>query len=205
MLQMNCPNCSGLIESPHLVEVQLFLCPQCEEIVVVENVVIAEQKKSTNFFSSLINLLLSSKEKFQLNKSRERALQEKYEIDKRLAKYLRRDDFRLSLSHDYFVDITFDNHKRSARLINISSTGAAIEFFELGPLPEDDSETTVQLLLPGKAEPLLLFGRVVWSGKLAKTEMSPTIITGLQFMDIDENARTRLWDFIVNNETSAFA
>lgn len=202
---MNCPNCSGLIESPHLVEVQLFLCPQCEEIVVVENVVIAEQKKSTNFFSSLINLLLSSKEKFQLNKSRERALQEKYEIDKRLAKYLRRDDFRLSLSHDYFVDITFDNRKRSARLINISSTGAAIEFFELGPLPEDDSETTMQLLLPGKTEPLLLLGRVVWSGKLAKTEMSPTIITGLQFMDIDENARTRLWDFIVNNETSAFA
>ena len=202
MLQMNCSNCDGLINSPHLVEVQLFLCPQCEEIVVVENVVISKPKASTNLYSSLKNLLLSAKGKFQLNKSNESNLQTKYEIDQRLAKFLRRDDFRLNISHDFFVQTTFGNYKRPARLLNISSTGAAIEFFELGPLPEDDSEAELQLLVPGNTEPLWLLAQVVWSGKLAKADGSPTITTGLQFMDIDEKTRTRLWDFIVNNEIS---
>ena len=174
MLQMNCSNCGDLIKSPHLVEVQLFMCPQCEEIVVVENVVISKSKTSINLYTTLKNLLLSAKEKFQLNKSNDINLQTKYEIDQRLAKFLRRDDFRLNISHDFFVQITFDKHKRSARLLNISSTGAAIEFFELGPLPENDSEAKLQLLLPGHAEPLWLLARVVWSGKLAKAEISQT-------------------------------
>ena len=204
MFQMNCPNCDALIKSPHLVEVQLFLCPQCEEIVVVENVTIAKPKTSIYLYSSLKNLLLSAKEKFQVNKSNEN-LQAKYEVDQRLAKFLRRDDFRLNISHDFFVQTTFGNHKRSARLFNISSTGAAIEFFELGPLPEDESEVKLQLQLPGHAEPLWLLTRVVWSGKLAKVEVSPTITIGLQFMDIDEKTRARLWDFIIDNETSSHA
>lgn len=199
---MNCPNCDGLIKSPHLVEVQLFLCPHCEEIIVVENVVISESKASINLYSSLKKLLLSAKEKFQFNKANEK-LKAKYEVDQRLAKFLRRDDFRLNISHDFFVQTTFADHTRSARLFNISSTGAAIEFFELGPLPEDESEAKLQLLLPGDAEPLWLLARVVWSGKLAKVEVSPTITTGLQFMDIDEKTRARLWDFIIANETSA--
>ena len=202
MFQMNCPNCSDLIKSPHLVEVQLFLCPQCEEIVVVENVTIAKPKASLHLYLSLKNLLLSAKEKFRSNKSSDLNLQAKYEVDQRLAKFLRRDDFRLNISHDVFVQTTFGEHKRSARLLNISSTGAATEFFELGPLPEDDSEAELQLLLPGDAEPLGLLAQVVWSGKLAKAEGAPTITTGLQFIDIDEKTRTRLWDFIVNNEIS---
>jgi len=147
-------------------------------------------------------LLLSAKEKFRSNKSNDLNLQAKYEVDQRLAKFLRRDDFRLNISHDVFVQTTFGEHKRSARLLNISSTGAATEFFELGPLPEDDSEAELQLLLPGHAEPLGLLAQVVWSGKLAKAEGAPTITTGLQFIDIDEKTRTRLWDFIVNNEIS---
>jgi len=202
MFQMNCPNCSDLIKSSHLVEVQLFLCPQCEEIVVVENVTIAKPKASLHLYLSLKSLLLSAKEKFRSNKSNDLNLQAKYEVDQRLAKFLRRDDFRLNISHDFFVQTTFGKHKRSARLLNISSTGAATEFFEMGPLPEDDSEAELQLLLPGHAEPLELLAQVVWSGKLAKAEGAPTITTGLQFIDIDENTRTRLWDFIVNNETS---
>ena len=204
MFQMNCPNCEDLIKSPHLIEVQLFLCPQCEEIVVVENVVISEPKASINLYLSLKKLLLSAKEKFQFNKANEN-LKTKYEVDQRLAKFLRRDDFRLNISHDFFVQTTFGGHKRSARLFNISSTGAAIEFFELGPLPEDESETKLQLLLPGHAEPLWLRARVVWSGKLAKVEVSPTITAGLKFMDIDEKTRARLWDFIIDNETSSHA
>lgn len=203
MLEMNCSHCGERIKSPHLVEVQLFVCPKCGEIVLVENVVIAEPKTFINLRSSLSNLLVSAKEKFQFNKAKERDQQTRYEINQRLAKFLRRDDFRLNLSQDFFVQITFDPHKRSARLLNISSTGAAIEFFEFGPLPEEDSATKLQLDLPGQAEPLWLQSRVIWSGKLAKADLSPTITVGLQFMDVTEKARQRLWDFIIENETPA--
>ncbi len=150
MLQMNCSNCGGLIKSPHLAEVQIFLCPQCEEIVVVEDVVISTEKTPFDLRSSLKNLLFAAREKFQRNKSENLELQTKYEINKRLAKLLKREDFRLNLSRDFFVQIGFGRDKRSARLINISSTGAAIDIFDLGQLPDKDSETKFQLQLPGQ-------------------------------------------------------
>ncbi len=203
MLQMNCSNCGGLIKSPRLAEVQLFLCPQCEEIVVVESVAISTQKISINLRSSLKNLLLSARDKFQINKSNKLDLQAKYDIDKRLAKLLRREDFRLTISHHFFIQINFDINKRSARLLNISSTGASIEFFELGLLPDEDSEIKLQLLLPGQEEPISLLARVVWIGKSANGTISPTIAMGLQFKDTDDKIRSCLWDFIVNAETSA--
>jgi hypothetical protein len=203
MFQMNCTHCDGLIESPRLAEVQLFLCPQCEEIVVVENVTIAKEKSSINLRSSLRKLLISARDKFRINKADNSDIQAKYVIDKRLAKLLKRDDFRLDLSHDFFVQVGFDGQKRSAKLLNISSTGAAIEFFEMGEFPGDDSETTFQLPLPGQKDPLSILARVVWRGKPAKDTISPTITMGLQFREIDEEIRASLWEFIVNSETSA--
>ncbi len=199
---MNCSNCSGLIKSPRLSEVQLFLCPQCEEIVVVENVAISTPKTSIKLLSSLKNLLLSARDKFQINKCNKLDMQTKYEVDKRLAKLLRREDFRLSMSRDFFVQISFDINKRSARLLNISSTGASIELFELGLLPEDGSETKFQLLFPGQTEPLSLLARVVWIEKPDEGAISPTITMGLQFKDVDEKIRSHLWGFIVSAETS---
>lgn len=203
MLQMNCPNCGGLIKSPLLSEVQLFVCPRCEEIAIVKDVIISTKKTSTNLHSSLKNLLLSAREKFQRNKSNDLALQKKYNVDKRLAMLLKREDFRLNMSYAFLVQITFDSNKRSARLLNISSTGAAIEFFERGQLPEADSEAKFQLLLPGHPEPLSLLSRVVWSRKPTKGTKSPTVTMGLQFKNIDEKTRSSLWDFIVDAETSA--
>jgi len=153
MLQMNCSNCSGLIKSPHLAEVQIFLCPQCGEIVVVEDVVISTEKNAFDLRPSLKKLLFAAREKFQRNKSENLELQTKYEINERLARLLRRDDFRLNLSRDFFVQIGSGKNKRSARLLNISSTGAAIEVFDLGQLPDKGSETRFQLQLPGQDDP----------------------------------------------------
>ena len=203
MLQMNCQNCGGMIKSPLLAEVQLFVCPQCKEIVVVKDVVISTEKISNTFRSSLKNLLLSAKDKFQLNKSNNLEYQKNSDIDKRLAMLLRREDFRLKMSYDFLVQIKFDNNKISARLLNISSTGAAVEFFEQGQLPEDDSETKFQLLLPGHSKPLSLLAKVVWSSKPTKGTISPAVTMGLKFKDIDQKTRSCLWEFIVNAETSA--
>ena len=203
MLQMDCSNCGGLIKSPHLAEVQIYLCPQCEEIVVVEDVIISTEKIPFDLRSSLKNLLFAAREKFQRNKSENLGLQTKYMINKRLARLLKRDDFRLNLARDFFVRIGSGREKRSARLLNISSTGAAIEIFDLGQLPEKDSETKFQLQLPGQEEPSSLLARVIWSGKPENIPVSPTITMGLHFKDMDEETRASLWDFIVNSETSS--
>jgi hypothetical protein len=202
MLQMSCPHCGGIIKSPLLAEVQLFVCSQCEEIVVVKDVVISTQNIATTFHSNLKNLLLSAKDKFNRNKSNNTDIQTRYNFDKRLAKLLRRDDFRLDMSHDIFVQINFGNNNRSARLLNISSTGAAIEIYEQGELPANDSETRFQLMLQGHPEPLSLLARVVWSRKPAEGMASPTVTMGLQFKNTDEKERSCLWDFIVRSETS---
>ncbi|MBW2502930.1 MAG: PilZ domain-containing protein [Deltaproteobacteria bacterium] len=201
MLQMNCSNCGELIKSPHLSEVQLFLCPHCKDVVVVEEVAISTQKPSFSLGSSLKGLLFSAREKFQHNKTADLDLQSKYNLDKRLARLLKRDDFRLNLTHDFFVQLSFETNKRSARLLNISSTGAAIEFFEMGQLPENGSRIIFQIPLPDQLDPLELHAKVVWSGKVKKDAVSPTITMGLQFKQINENARACLWDFIVNSET----
>ncbi len=203
MLQMTCNHCGGLIQSPHLAEVELFLCPQCEEIIVVDGVVIAPQEPSSRFRSTLKDLLCSAKEKFRRNRSKSSELKSKFEIDKRLARLLERDDFRLNLSEDYFVQISFGKYKRSARLLNISSTGVAVEFFELGEFPEKEAETEFQLTLPGQTKPISLFARVIWIGKPNKDIESPTITIGMQFQDINQQTRSLLWDFIVEAETMA--
>jgi hypothetical protein len=178
------------------------LCPQCEEIVVVEDVVISTEKGLFDLRFSLKNLLFAAREKFQRKKSENLELETKYEINKRLARLMRRDDFRLNLSRDFFVQIGVGEKKRSARLLNISSTGAAIEIFDLGQLPDEDSETKFYLQLPGKEEPSSLLARVIWSGKPENIPVSPTTTMGLQFKDMDEEARACLWDFIVDAETS---
>jgi len=182
--------------------VQIFLCPQCEEIVLVEDVIISTEKIPFDLRSSLKNLLFSAREKFQRNKSENLGLQTKYETNKRLARLLKRDDFRLNLARDFFVRIGSGREKRSARLLNISSTGAAIEIFDLGQLPEKDSETKFQLQLPGQEEPSSLLARVIWSGNPENIPVSPTITMGLHFKDMDEDTRACLWGFIVNAETS---
>ena len=202
MLQMNCTNCHVLIKSDLLAEVQVIECPDCKELVGVENVVISTKTFSFSLRSALKDLLLAARDRFQRNKAHNFDVQTNYEISKRLAKLLKRDDFRLSISYASYVQINFDDNKRLARLLNISSTGAAIEFAERGLLPDNNSETNLQLLLPGHAESLSFPARVVWSRKEAKDETSQGIAMGLQFREIDEKTRACLWDFITNSETS---
>jgi predicted RNA-binding Zn-ribbon protein involved in translation (DUF1610 family) len=198
---MNCSACGGPIESPLLAEVQFFLCPLCGEIVIVKDVVISAKKISKNL-SFLRDLLATAKDKFNKNKSDSLDSQFKHDVDKRLAMLLRREDFRLKISHDLLVQIDIEGNKISARLLNISSTGAAIEFFEQGQLPDDDSEIKLRMQLPGQSASLSLLARVVWARKTTEVTISPTVIMGLQFKNIGEETRSIFWDFIVNAETS---
>jgi c-di-GMP-binding flagellar brake protein YcgR len=129
-------------------------------------------------------------------------MHDKYDLDKRLAMLLRRDDFRLKLFYDFLVMIHFRDYKISAKLLNISSTGASIEYFEKAQSPEVDSEMNLQIHIPKQSEPLSVKTKVVWIRKSTMGTVSPTVTMGLRFMNIDEKTRSRLWDFIVNAETS---
>lgn len=214
MFQMNCSSCGELIHSPQLVELQVVKCPQCEKVVEIKNVVMSNHKLSVGLRSSLKKMLLTAGDKFRVNKSQVMDAKTKYAIDKRLAKLLRRDDFRLDMSYDLYVQVNYGSYKRLAKLLNISSEGAGIEFADRSrqkskaadngpPLPEDNSEVSLLLPLPGDAQPLSLRGRVVWSKVPGKETLFPSIPMGVKFKDVDEGIRASLWDFIVETETSS--
>lgn len=216
MFQMNCSHCGELIKSPRLVELQVVDCPHCEKIVGVMNVVVATKKLSLKPQSSLKKILVAARGKFRRNKSQIIDGKTKYEIDKRLAKLLRRDDFRLGLPYDLYVQINFDQHKRLVRLLNISPQGAGVEFAERSRikelrdekdlrLPENDDEINLLLPLPDDKEPLSLTGRVVWSKIPESGTMFPSIPMGVKFQHINDETRERLWAFIETSESSGHA
>jgi hypothetical protein len=215
MLQMNCPRCNELIKTPILVELLDIECPQCRENVKVHNVVV-----STKNFSMQRNDLIKRISHYKkLLKDVEKEVehgendQKSTENSRKSAANLRsslkelllaaRDNFRLNISYDLYVQINFDSNERLARLVNISSTGACIELVDRGLLPGNNTEIKFQLLLPGDSEALSFPARVVWSRNLAKDTTSNNINMGVQFREIDEQARECIWNFIVDAETSA--
>lgn len=214
MLQMNCPKCDGLIKTPFLIELLDIECPQCRENVKVDNVVV-----STKNFSMQRNDLIKRISHYKrLLKEVEKEIeqgkkdQKTTENTRRSADNLRsslkelllaaRDNYRLNIPYDLYVQIDFDGDKRLARLVNISSTGACIELIDRGQLPRNNSEIKLQLLLPGDSESLSFLARSVWSRDLAKDSTNKRVNVGIQFKDIDEQARECIWNFIVDAETA---
>ena len=195
MLQMNCSNCVGLIKSPLLAEIRFIECPHCLDTVLVNNVVVSNKKNPVSLRPFFKNFLRFAKVIFQQNKYNF-DLKTKYVINERLTKQLIRDGFRLKISYELFCEINFDEKNRLARLLDISYEGAGIELTGRGLFPENNSETKFQLLLPGDAEVLSFPAKVVWIRTPAKGTISPSIILGLQFKDIEKNTHKCLSDFI---------
>jgi hypothetical protein len=216
MLQMNCPICNGLIKSPLLGEKLDIECPQCREKVKIRNVVVSTQNFSIQR-TALINRVSHYK---KLLRDVEKDIEQDIK-DKNVTKNTRssadslrsslkdlllaaRDNFRLSLTYDLYVQINFNSIKRLARLINISSTGACVELIDRGQLPEDNTEITFHLLLPGHTVSLSVLARVIWSRRLANDTTSHNISMGVQFKDLDQGTRACIWNFIVESETSSY-
>ena len=214
MLQMNCPRCDGLIKTPFLIELLDIECPQCRENVKVHNVVV-----STKNFSMQRNDLIKRISHYKrLLKEVEKEIeqgkkdQKTTENTRRSADNLRsslkelllaaRDNFRLNIPYDLYVQIDFDGDKRLARLVNISSTGACIELIDRGQLPRNNAEIKLQLLLPGGSESLSFLAKAVWSRDLTKDSTNKRVNVGIRFKDIDEQARECIWNFIVDAETA---
>ena len=214
MFQMTCSDCGEVIRSKRLVEVQVIECPHCHNIVGVMNVSAPSRKNRVGLPSSLIKALLAAKDNFRFNKTQILEEQKNRVIDKRLAKLLRRDDFRLDLPYDLYVQVNYEDQKRLAKLLNISPSGAGVQFTDhtrspqsqsaiSSQLPENDAEVSLLLPLPDKAETLSLNGRVIWSAVPPEDTLFPSIPMGVKFTDIDEDKRTCLWDFIASSEESS--
>jgi hypothetical protein len=212
---MNCPKCNGLIKTPLLVEMLDIECPECREYVKVHNVVVSTKqftmqrndliKRISHYKRLLKDVEKEIEQRGKDQKSTENTTKSADNLRSSLKELLlaARDNFRLNMSYDLYVQINFDGDKRLARLVNISSTGACIELVDRGQLPGDNTEIKLQLLLPGDSESLSFPARVVWSRNLAKDTTSNSVNIGVQFREIDEQARECIWNFIVDAETSA--
>lgn len=217
MLQMTCSHCDGLIKSILLAEVQEIECAHCKQIVPVRNVVVST-KNFTMHREDLINRVSHYKKLLrdvedevaqaggnENNTDRAKNSSDNLRASLKDLLLAARDNFRLNMSYDLFVQIDFGINKRLARLANISSTGAAIELVDRGPVPENHSVIKFQLLLPGSRESLSFSATVVWSKKLATSEFSESITMGVKFQNLDQETRACIWDFIVTSETSGRA
>lgn len=214
MFQMECPDCSYVIKSPLLVELQSVDCSQCRKSVKVKDVIVStksfsiQRKDLLNRISLYKKLLGEVEKEMQSMKEEKVATHTKKSVDSFRA-FLKdllqgaRDHYRLDMSHDFYVETSFDNKNRLARLINLSSRGAAIEFLERGQLPQRNAAIGLQLLLPGHAEPLSLHATVAWGSKPPEHSATEPVKMGLQFKNLDERTQACLWDFITNAESSA--
>lgn len=217
MFQMECQNCRAVINSPLLVELRTIECLHCQETVKVKDVIV-----STKSFSIQRNDLLNRIPLYKkLLREVEKELQEMKQDDKvsnrsensvlqfrALLKDLllgARDNFRLDMPCDLFIEVGFDNKKRLARLINLSSKGAAVEFVGRGDLPQNNSAINLHLLLPGHAESLSLHATVAWIRKPTREASAEHVNMGLQFSGLDKKTHDCVWDFIVSSEFPAHA
>jgi hypothetical protein len=113
-----------------------------------------------------------------------------------------RDNFRMDLPYDLYVEMDFDGNKRLGKLINICTQGAAIGLKERDRVPQEDAEIRLMLLLPESSETLELPARVVWAKKAKNVEQSHEIDMGIQYKNLDKSLHEKIWGFIVDN-TSA--
>jgi phage FluMu protein Com len=217
MLHMTCSHCDGLIKSLFLVELQEIECPQCKEIVTVKNVVVStkeftmQREDLINRISHYKKLLRDVEKDIAQGDGKENNTDSARKSSDTLRASLKelllaaRDNFRLNMSYDLYVQINFGINKRLAKLVNISATGAAIVLVDRGPVPENNSAIKFQLLLPGSQESLSFSVTVVWSKKLSSGKFSDSITMGVKFQDLDQETRECICDFIVTSETSGHA
>ena len=213
MLQMNCPKCKGVIKSPYLAELSTTYCDHCKEDVTVQDVFVAT-KGFTMHRDDLLNRisrfqkLLSEVEKEirllenneTVSKTTQSSINNFYATLQELLTGAR-SNFRLDVNDDLSIEMGYNNDKETGKLVNLSSEGASLEFAALNERPRNKAEVTVQFALPGVAERLSLLAKVVWIREVNKGEESRIIKVGVKFMNLDDEVRDTLWNYIVSNSS----
>lgn len=214
MLLMNCPKCDGAIKSPFLAEIKSVECWQCREEVKVSDVFVStkgftmSRQDLISRISHYKKLLAETEHELQSTAKEETTASKPQESDKSFHSILKdlmlgaRDNFRLEMPYDLYVEMERDNNKRLGKLINICTQGAAIEFVDREELPQAETEIKLSILLPESTEPLSLSAKIVWTRRLRKDSHSQHVKIGVHYNSLDKKTHACLWDFIVKASSS---
>ena len=211
MFQMNCPLCEKIIKSPILIELETTDCPHCKETVDIQDITVATKSFSIRrqdllsrvpLYKKLLKEVEKELEVIKKDESASKGSKKSTQDFRHLLKELlsgARENFRMSLPQDLYVEVNFGNQKRLARLYNLSVEGAGLEFVGRGELPGLKSDVNIHLLLPGHEEPLTISGTVVWSSDKKVEGKKEKCETGMKFRNMDLETRNNLKSFIVDS------
>ena len=210
MLQVDCPNCQGVVKSQFLADVATIECGQCKETIPVKDVFVSTKSfvmhredflNRTFRFQKLLRevekeLLLMTNHKEVSPKSLESLEQFYASLQELLAGA--RNNYRMDVPGDLFAEIKDDKRQCKGQVLNLSTAGASIELLEFDKLPRIKSEINIVLSLPELSEPLYPRARVVWTRELADNKRPHHAIIGVTFIDADEHTQNRIWNYILD-------
>lgn len=73
----------------------------------------------------------------------------------------------------------------------------------LDHLPRPKAMITLQMTLPKFHEPISALAKVVWGRRLMEESDAELYRIGVKFINLDENARTRLWSLITEGSVES--
>jgi len=209
MLQMHCPECREVIKSPYLAELSSIACDHCKEDVAVKDVFVATEGFTMhrddllNRISRFQKLLGEVEKEMRVIEGSEtvskttRSSINKFHTTLQELLIGARSNYRLEIPHGLPIEMDYNNDKRTARLVNLSTVGASLELDMSGELPRNKAEIKLQFALPDAAESLSTLAKIVWIRKVTKDTDSQLFQIGVKFMNPDEKIRDTLWNYIV--------
>ena len=215
MLQMHCPECKGVIKSPYLAELSSIECDHCKEDVAVKDVFVATEGFTMhrddllNRISRFQKLLGEVEKEMQVIEGSETVSKTtRSSINKFYATLQEllvgaRSNYRLEIPHGLPIEMEYNNGKRTGRLVNLSTVGASLEFDMSGAPSRNKAEIKLQFALSDAAEPFSLLAKIVWIRKVTKDADSHLFQLGVKFMNLDENVRNVLWNYIFASSSVA--
>ena len=214
MLLIHCPKCDVDIKSPFLAEIKVIECWQCREEVKVEDVFVStkgfrmSRKDLINRISHYKKLLEETENELKETSKGKASTVKPQKCDNSFHSILKdlmlgaRDNFRLDMPYDLYIELESAENKRLGKLINICAQGAAIEFVERGELPQAETNIKLTLLLPESVESLAFPAKIVWAKKSRADAQSQFVHIGVHYNCLDKKTHACLWGFIVETTSS---
>ncbi len=143
MLQINCPECRSVIRSPYLAELSSIECSHCKEDVAVKDVFVATEGFTMhrddllNRISRFQKLLGEVEKEMRLIEGTETASKTTRSSINKFHTTLQelligaRNNFRLRVPYDLSVEMSYDDNKSAARLVDVSTVGASWNLLRL--------------------------------------------------------------------------
>ena len=206
---MHCPECREVIKSPYLAELSSIACDHCKEDVAVKDVFVATEGFTMhrddllNRISRFQKLLGEVEKEMRVIEGSEtvskttRSSINKFHTTLQELLIGARSNYRLEIPDGLPIEMNYNNDKRTARLVNLSTVGASLELDMRGELPRNKAEIKLQLALPNTAESLSTPAKIVWIRKVTKDADSQLFQIGVKFMNSDEKIRDTLWNYII--------